>query len=298
MKQIAILGPTASGKSSLAISVAQKTNSDILSLDSLSVYKEVDIASAKPTLHERKGIKHWGIDVIYPNEKFSAVIFFKLYEEAKAITQKEGKNLIIVGGTSFYLKSMIDGLSPTPKLSSKNREKTQNLLLDLKCAYDIILKNDKAYADKISSNDSYRIQKWLEIYYETGMGMSEYFAKYKKEPIIKDIAIYDILIDREKLKERISKRTALMFQDGLVDEVCFLEKKYTRAPNSMKAIGIKEVLEYLDGKISLKEAEEKISLNTAGLAKRQQTFNRAQFENIISKPIDKIENEIISYFGF
>jgi tRNA dimethylallyltransferase len=296
MKEIAILGATASGKTALAIEIAKEKGANILSLDSLSIYKEVDIVSAKPTLKEREGIKHFGIDELYIDEPFSVATFFKLYKKAKKISTAEGKNLIIVGGTSFYLKSMIEGLSIKLSVSDKTKEKIKNILLDLPSAYLNLQKLDPAYAKKISSNDSYRIEKWYEIYLESKMIPTNYFAQNKKEPIIKDIPIFDILVDRENLRKKIEKRTELMLKSGLIDEIFFLEKKYTRKPTPMGAIGIKETLMYLDGFIDKRELQNLITIHTAQLAKRQETFNKSQFPQkikLLKQDLSKIISKYI-----
>ncbi len=292
-KLIALLGPTASGKSDLAIKLAQKTNSYILSLDSLSIYKEIDIASAKPSLQERCGILHFGIDEIFPNQPFSAVLFFDLYKKAKAQAKKQNKNLIIVGGSGFYLKAMIDGLSNEPKYKKETLQKTKEAIANIDKAYEFIKKEDPAFAKKITAKDRYRCEKWFKIFFETGLNASSYFKMHKKKPIIDKIDIFEIAIKREVLRQRIKKRTQDMIKSGLIDEVTYLEKKYSRSPNAFKAIGIKEVLDFLDGKLNKKEMEEKIATNTAKLAKRQQTFNKTQFTNIIRKPADELYEDML-----
>jgi tRNA dimethylallyltransferase len=296
MKEIALLGATASGKSALAIDVAKEVDANILSLDSLAIYKEVDIVSAKPTIKEREGIKHFGIDVISLDAYFSAATFFDLYKEAKEISQQEGKHLIIVGGTSFYLKSMIEGLSTKIKPSKATKEEVITLLKNPHQAYETILEKDPHYAKNISYHDSYRIGKWYEIYLESKMSATHYFQQHQKEGVLKDIPIFDIMIDRELLRDRISKRTSIMIKQGVIDEVFALEKKYTRLPNPMKAIGIVESLAYLDGKIDKKELHYLISIHTAQLAKRQETFNKSQFPNVKKLLIKDLKKELLSIF--
>ncbi len=297
MKEIVILGQTASGKSALAIDLAQKFDANILSLDSLAIYKGTDIVSAKPNMHERKGIKHFGIDILEIDNYFSAATFFDLYKEAKEQSIKEDKHLIIVGGTSFYLKSMMEGLSPKVNLSKENKEKLQEILLDLKSAYEKITKTDPAYASKISSKDSYRIQKWFEIYLEKQIDTSTYFQKYNPKPLIKDIKIFDIAIERTVLSKRIETRTTDMIKEGLIDEIFQLEKRYTRKPNPMKAIGIKETLDFLDGKLSIKKLHEQISIHTMQLAKRQETFNNSQFTDKTKELSSSLINTISKYLN-
>ncbi len=276
MKITALLGATASGKTAKSLQLALELDAYVLSLDSLSIYKEIDIASAKPTPKERGDILHFGIDEIYPNEDFNVSIFFDIFKKAKQKAIEDGKNLIIVGGTGFYLKSLISGLSSKPKISSKTKKEVQKIIKNLDNAYNIINKNDKTYSQKISKNDSYRIEKWLEVFLETGVPASLYYKQNQQPPLIKELDILEINIPKDLLRQRVELRTKEMIKQGLIDEVIYLEKTYTRAPNSMKAIGIKETLEFLDGLINKKELEEKIILNTMKLAKRQKTFNKTQ----------------------
>jgi len=292
MKDIAILGATASGKTALSIKLAKEFGANILSLDSLSIYKEIDIASAKPTPKERCEIEHFGIDEIYPNENFNVSIFLDIYKKAKKISEKQSKHLIIVGGTGFYLKSLLSGLSPKPTISKESKNRVLDTLFDIEKAFGFIEKHDKTYAEKISPNDSYRIEKWLEIYFETGSSASAYFENNKQKPLILDIDIFEIETDKSRLKERIKLRTKGMLKNGLIDEVVYLEKNYTREPNSMKSIGIKETLEFLDGFINRDELEEKITQNTAKLAKRQRTFNSTQFPPHIKADTETLYKEI------
>ncbi|RXJ68651.1 tRNA (adenosine(37)-N6)-dimethylallyltransferase MiaA [Halarcobacter ebronensis] len=288
MKEIAIIGSTASGKTALSIDIAKKTDSFILSLDSLSVYKEIDIASAKPTKSERGDIVHFGIDEVYPNINFDVVQFFDCYKRAKNYAQENGKNLIIVGGTGFYLKAMIEGLSTGVN--------DVELDLSLDKTYELLHSLDKPYMEKISQNDSYRVKKAYSIYKQTGFIPTKYFELNPKEPIIKDLKIFEIVWDKEELKKRINLRTSLMLEEGIIDEVIYLEKKYTREPNCMSSIGIAETLEYLDGKINKTELEKKIALNTAKLAKRQNTFNKGQFKEKTSNFIESLNSDILKFF--
>lgn len=293
MKEVAILGPTASGKTALSLELAKVCNGIVLSLDSLSVYKEIDIASAKPTVEERGTIPHFGIDEIYPNEHFSSALFFETYKLAKKEALKNEKNLIIVGGTSFYLKSLTEGLNPKPKISEEAKKKIK--YTSSKEGHELIKQYDPVYADKISSNDKYRIEKWLEIFFTTNKPLTDYFHSSDKSPLIKDLEIYEIEVDRNELKNKIALRTNKMIQSGLIDEVLYLEKKYTRAPKAMKSIGIKETLEYLDGYLNLQELQTKITNKTAQLAKRQSTFNKSQFKGIIKADTKTLKTLIQAY---
>lgn len=290
MKEIAIIGSTASGKTALSLEIASKTNSIILSLDSLCVYKEIDIVSAKPTLEERGEILHFGIDEVYPNVEFDVVCFMELYKKAKEYALKNDKNLIIVGGTGFYLKALIDGLS----LGIETKIK---LDINVAEAYDLLYSLDEMYMKKIEKNDKYRVEKAYAIYKQTGLTPTLYFEKNPKIPLAKDLKIFEILWEKEELKKRVASRTNTMIKSGLIDEIIYLERKYTRAPNCMSSIGIVETFEYLDGKLSKEELEEKISQNTMKLAKRQNTFNKGQFLNKTSNIIDNLNSDILKYFS-
>lgn len=290
MKELAIIGTTASGKTALSLEIANKTNSIILSLDSLCVYKEIDIASAKPTKIERCDIVHFGIDEVFPNEKFDVIEFLNLYKNAKEYAEKNMKNLIIVGGTGFYLKALVDGISDGLKENT-------NLDMSLNDAYNLLYSLDKDYMQKIEPNDKYRVEKAYSIYKQSGLTPSQYFLKNPKIALSPNLPIFEILWEKDELINRISLRTKQMIKSGLIDETIYLEKKYTRAPNCMSSIGIIETLEYLDGKIDKKSLEDKIIQNTLKLAKRQNTFNKGQFTNRVSNIIPSLNSEIIKYFS-
>jgi tRNA dimethylallyltransferase len=293
IKQLAIIGPTASGKSDLAIKIALKIDAYILSIDSLSIYKEIDIVSAKPSKEELLLVKHFGIDVLYPNEYFSVEVFINLYKEVLQKCREDAKNLVIVGGSSFYLKSLMQGLSELPKIDNSIITKVNNQLKELEKSYKLLTKLDPEYMQNIDANDKYRIEKALLIYEASHQIPSQWFKLNPPKPIVQEIDIYNIDVDRDILRERIYKRTAKMLSQGLLDEIAYLEQKYTRLPNSMGSIGIVEVLEYLDSKVTKEKMLENISIHTAQLAKRQSTFNRTQFKNIISAPLEELENLIL-----
>lgn len=296
IKQLAIIGPTASGKSDLAIKIAQKIDAYILSIDSLSIYKEIDIVSAKPSKEELQNVQHFGVDVLRPDKYFSVDIFINLYREVLLKCRKDKKNLVIVGGTSFYLKSLVQGLSELPKISEEVLLTVKSKLSNLKQCHTFLSELDPEYMKNITPNDSYRIEKMLLIYEASSLSPSEWFRQNPPKPIIENLDIYNIDVDRAILRERISKRTSKMLELGLIDEICALEHKYSRLPHSMGAIGIVEVLQYLDGEVTLEQMLELISIHTAQLAKRQQTFNRTQFEGITSSPLEELEGIILSKY--
>jgi len=293
-KQLAIIGSTASGKTALAVKVVQKLDAHILSLDSLSIYKEIDIVSAKPTVEERQGIIHFGIDHLYPNESFDVTTYIDLYTQVREKCRKEKKNLVIVGGTSFYLKMLLEGISQRPKLTDEQTTTILQQMHNPTDVYTMLMEVDPTYMQKIERGDSYRMQKALEIFVATGEKPSSYFKANPPQPIIAEpLPIYEISWDRKILRERIKIRTEQMVKQGLIDEIIALEKKYTRAPNCMKAIGIKETLMYLDGIYDKEMLVEKIAVNTGRLAKRQVTFNNSQFENVVKESLENLEKRLL-----
>lgn len=278
MKQLAIIGSTASGKSDLALQAALKHNAIILSIDSLSIYKEIDIASAKPCIDELACVKHFGTDVLSPNETATVFTFINEYRKAHEYAKLHRKNLIIVGGSSFYLKSMLDGLSFVPPMSDETKKRSALMLQNLGETHTFLSLIDPQGMAKITPADSYRLEKMLQLYLETNTPPSQWFAQHPPAPIITQCPVLNITIERSVLRERINLRTHKMITAGLIDEVAFLEQRYGRSPNSMKAIGVIETLEFLDGKIDKERLLNDITTHTSQLAKRQQTFNTNQFE--------------------
>jgi len=296
MKQIAIIGPTASGKSDLAITMALQHNAYILSIDSLSIYKEIDIASAKPSTDELAQVKHFGVNEIYLDAHFDVAIFITLYKKVLKEAQNNGKNLIIVGGTSFYLKSLTTGLSELPNYSQHTKDKVAKMLLDLPSSHAYLNDIDKDYMKTIQASDAYRIEKMLLLVLESGMSPTAWFKTHPPVATINKLDIFNIEVERALLRERIVQRTHKMASSGLIDEVAMLEHKYGRDHNAMKAIGIIEVLEYLDGFVSKEEMIENIITHTAQLAKRQQTFNRTQFTRAVSAELTELPELINKAF--
>lgn len=286
--EFALIGTTASGKSNLALKIAKEFNGVILSLDSLSVYKEINIASAKPTALELESVKHFGINLIFPNEYFSVGEFIKEYEKAKSYAQNLQIPLIITGGSGFYLKAMMSGLAP--KIGDIKCD------LNLEQIYELILKIDPEFGSKFSKNDKFRLEKWYSIYATTGEIPSKFLRENTAEPIISNLQIFEILWDREVLRDRIKIRTAKMLENGLIDEAKYLFDKYGFETKSLNSIGLKECGEFLRGELGKDELYEQICTHTAQLAKRQRTFNKSQFlENKISQDLTNLENSIKEY---
>lgn len=294
-KIIAIIGATCSGKSALALKIAPFFNAYIFSIDSLSIYQEIDIASAKPSLDELSTIKHFAINVLKPSEYVNAGIFLDLLHETLDICSKDSKNLIIVGGSSFYLKSIIHGLSPKPKGNLAINATFQNLIaLPLPKQYEFLSHLDKIYCDKIKPTDSYRIQKGIEIFSLTGLSPSNFFMQNPAIPFHLPITIYNIKVPKEILHTNIYKRTTQMLQHGIIDETEAILQKYGSAIQPFKSIGLKECLMYLQHNLAYSDLHPLISTHTKQLAKRQTTFNRTQFSNSIELDILSNFNDILT----
>ena len=296
MKQIAIIGPTASGKSDLAITMALQHNAYILSIDSLSIYKEIDIASAKPSQEELAQVEHFGVNAVTIDQHFDVAIFIRLYQEVYEKAQRDGKNLIIVGGTSFYLKSLTSGLSELPEYSEETKRTVSKMLQDLPAAHAFLVRQDPEYMRQIKESDAYRIEKMLLLTLQSKMTPTQWFHQHPPQPVIEDLQLFNIEVARPLLRERIVTRTKTMIKMGLIDEIAALELKYGRHHNAMKAIGVIEVLGFLDGDLSKEEMIESIITHTAQLAKRQQTFNRTQFTNATSAELASLPERISQFF--
>ncbi len=293
LKQYAILGPTASGKTALALDLARQTGGNILSLDSLAVYRHIDIASAKPARTERGSVPHFGLDLIDPDMPFDVTEFIHSYHRAADDARARNVPLIIAGGSGFYLKMLIEGISPLPDISDTLQQEVQQMLEDLREAYSVLMRIDPALARTIEPTDRYRIEKALLIARATHAAPTDYFRAHPPVPVITTpLPLYEIVIARPLLRERIALRTAKMLRDGLIDEVCGLERRYTRAPHPMKAIGIREVLDYLDGIFTYEQMREAIITHTARLAKRQVTFNKTQFDTVFRGTAQEIRDAI------
>ena len=262
----------------MSIEVAKKLNGEIISSDSMQIYKYMDIGTAKVTKEEMDGIKHYLVDFIEPDTRYTVSNFKHDSEKAIEKILKKGKTPIVVGGTGLYVNSLIYGIDYQHmefNLDYRNelmkRAESKDELLDL---YNQAVDIDPNAMKKISLNDKKRIIRILEIYQATGKTKTELELLSKKNGIKYDFRKFAINWEREKLYERINLRVDLMIKDGLVDEVRNLLKKYKTYPTAMQALGYKEVVQYLENKLSYEEMIEKIKLETRHYAKRQLTWFR------------------------
>ncbi len=272
-KIVVICGPTASGKTGLGIALANKINGEIISSDSMQIYKDMDIGTAKPTIEEQAQAKHHLIDFVSPDQRYSVADFKKDAEKKIEEILSQGKTPIIVGGTGLYVNSLIYNIEYKEEKTDLDYRKSLEKI-DLTTLYDEALKIDEIAAKKISPNDRKRITRILEIYHTTGRTKTELDRESIKEPKY-DYRIFVLNMDREILYDRINKRVDLMIEDGLIDEVKSILQKYNEFPTAMQGLGYKEVVEYLNGDTTKEEMIEKIKRESRRYAKRQLTWFRS-----------------------
>jgi len=294
-KVIVIAGPTASGKTSLGVELAKKINGEVISADSMQIYKDMTIGTAKPTPEETENIPHYLIDFVSPDERYSVADFKKDAEEKIDEILAKGKVPIIVGGTGLYIDSLVYGIEfPDIEYDEEYRNslmKEAETEEGLNKLYEEAKKIDPKAMEKISPSDKKRISRVLEIYHATGKTKTELEIKSREKGVKYDYIVFAIDWDREKLYERINLRVDIMIEQGLVDEVKNVYNKYEKFPTAMQGLGYKEVVEYLEGKISFEEMVEKIKLETRHFAKRQLTWFRKNKDIIwIDGQQDKLKN--------
>lgn len=294
-KVIVIVGPTASGKTALSIELAKKIDGEIISCDSMQIYKDMNIGSAKPTIEEMQGIKHYMIDIAEPTERFSVAEYKKRSEEAIEEILQKGKVPIIVGGTGLYANSLIYNIEYNEIMLDeeyrKNLMKISETEAGLATLYEKARRIDPVAMEKISSNDKKRIIRVLEIKHSTGKNKTELELESRKNEVKYEYKVFAINMPREILYDRINKRVDIMIENGLIDEVENIIEKYKEFPTAMQAIGYKEIVMYLKGELTKQEAIEKIKQESRRYAKRQITWFK-KIENIkwIDGLKDKDEN--------
>lgn len=281
-KVLVICGPTASGKTSLSIEIAKRINGEIISADSMQIYKDMDIGTAKVTKDEMQGIKHYMIDFLSPEERYSVAQFKEDAEEAIEEVIRKGKVPIVVGGTGLYINSLIyninyNDITINQEYRDELNEIAENEGLDR--LYKEACKIDAEAMKNISPNDQKRIIRVLEIYKQTGKTKTELEIESRKIEPKYDYKVYAINMEREKLYERINKRVDIMIEKGLIDEVKKILEKYIEFPTAMQGLGYKEVVEYLQKKSTKEEMVDKIKMESRRYAKRQITWFK-KIENI------------------
>lgn len=295
-KVIVIAGPTASGKTALSIELAKKVNGEIISSDSMQIYKDMDIGTAKVTKEEMQGIEHYLVDFVSPEERYSVSNFKKDSENAIEQILAKGKVPIVAGGTGLYIDSLIYGIEYQ---EMEFDLEYRNFLMEqaeteegLKKLYDQAIKIDEEAMQNISQNDKKRIIRVLEIFKATGKNKTEQEKLSRQNGVKYDFSVFAIDMERELLYERINKRVDIMLEQGLIDEVKTLKEKYNHFPTAMQGLGYKEVVDFLEERCTYEEMVEKIKQETRRYAKRQLTWFRKNKETIWLNAANGVENNI------
>lgn len=300
MKQplIVLTGPTAVGKTELSIELAKLVNGEIISADSMQVYRHMDIGTAKITPEEMQGVKHYLIDVLNPDEEFNIVLFQTLAKQAMKEIYEKGKIPILVGGTGFYIQSVLYDIDFTKtQTDSTYRMELESLAKEKGAFYlhEQLQKIDPASAKKIHANNIKRVIRALEFYKLTGKKISEHNEKEQSKESPYNFAYFVLNQDRKVLYERIDKRVDNMVKHGLIQEVKSLyEKGYQKNLVSMQGLGYKEIISYLEGDCTLEEAVYILKRDTRHFAKRQITWFKREKEVIWVDKQNKTEDEILA----
>lgn len=281
---IVIGGPTACGKTGFSIKLAKEIGGEIISADSMQVYRYMDIGTAKVTPEEAEGVPHYLIDEFDPDEEYNVMLF---QQKAKAYMEQiwaKGKVPILVGGTGFYINALLyDNDFTETDNDTSYREECYRLAQEQgpEVLYERLKEIDPEYAAIMHANNVKRVTRALEYHYLTGQKFSEHNAEQKEKETPYDAAVIILSMDREKLYERIELRIDIMMEQGLLEEVKgLLDKGYTPELVSMQGIGYKEFIPYFNGECTLEEAVTQLKTNTRRFAKRQLTWFRRQIEGL------------------
>ena len=283
-KIILLAGPTASGKSKLAIHLAKKMNGEIINADSMQIYKEFFILSSRPRRSETKKIKHHMYGIVSVKKYFSAGDWLKEVKKKVNLCLKKKKIPIIVGGTGLYFNTITKGISKIPDIDTKTRNNVRALFKTLgsKKFYEKLLELDPKVKDRIYPKDSQRMQRAYEVKLKTKKSLFDWFAKTKSDFLDFDLRKVFIDIPRKDLLVKISNRTELMFKENCLGEVKkFNTLRLNKSLSANKLIGVQEINRFIKEKISLDECKDLINIKTRQYAKRQNTWARGHMKNWI-----------------
>ncbi|WP_026895064.1 tRNA (adenosine(37)-N6)-dimethylallyltransferase MiaA [Clostridiisalibacter paucivorans] len=290
---VILVGPTAIGKTAISIQIAKKIDGEIISADSMQIYKYMDIGTAKVNEEEMNSIKHYMIDEILPNEEFSASDFQQKAKYYIKTIANKGKIPMLVGGTGLYINSIVYNLDFTNAVSDWELRAKYNRIAEKfgnGYLHEELKKVDLESYNRIHINDRKRIIRALEIYHITGKPMSYYYKKFREENKEYRLIFLGLNMNRKRLYERINKRVDTMIEKGIIDEVKnLLSKGYSPSSIALQGLGYKEIIKYLEGEWSLEEAIHILKRDTRRFAKRQITwfrrdkrirwFNKDNYEN-------------------
>ena len=275
---VVVCGPTASGKTALSVELAKRLSGEIISADSMQIYKGMDIATAKPTAQEKQGIPHYLMDFLDPHDSFSVADYVKMAHERITDIASRGKLPIVVGGTGLYISSLIDNLSFEETESDYEYRDELRLLAQEKgngYLLRMLREIDPDTAAKLHENNLNRIIRALEVYKTTGKTMSEQQRLSRLSPSPYDPCMIQLDYDRETLYDRINRRVDIMLEQGLVEEArAIYDRNYDRSLPALQGLGYKQLFRVFDGEYTLSEGIEAIKQETRRFAKRQLTWFR------------------------
>ncbi len=286
---IVLVGPTAIGKTALSLQLVERFDCEIISMDSMQVYRYMDIGTAKPTPDEQARVKHHMIDIVYPDESFDAAMYAKMARETVMKLDRRDVVSFVVGGTGFYIKALLYGLFIGPAkggdVNVRERLKGEAAVHGAAFLHTRLSKCDPIAAENIHPNDTYRIIRALEVYEITGKSISEYHEEHRfaDEPF--KVLTIGLDMNREILYDRINSRVDAMIDAGLIDEVKgLLDNGYSENLKPMQSIGYRHAVDYIKGRVSWDEALSTLKRDTRRYAKRQMTWFKADSQTVWMKP--------------
>ena len=276
----------------MSVELAKRLGAEIVNADSMQIYKYMDIGTAKPDMEERQGIPHHLIDIVEPDEQFSVARYCECAKEAIDFVHTKGKPVVMVGGTGLYVDSLVNNIQFSEIDADEEYRKKMDALaeeLGNEHIHNMLMEIDPKSGAKIATADRKRIIRALEVYHLTGKTITWHNEQSRSVPSPYNTTMFAIDVDREVLYDKINRRVDIMIENGLVDEVkSIINKGIKKDSTAMQAIGYKEIAEYLDGKIPLEEAIDKIKQGSRRYAKRQLTWYRRNEKINWVKNIDEV----------
>lgn len=268
---IVITGPTGSGKTELSLELCSRLNAEIINVDSVQIYRELDIGSAKPSLSERKGVPHHCFDIFSPDEEVDAAQFSREVVQHVRAVKRRGRVPVLVGCSGLYLSFLFAETHELPRTDSRVRATLQGK--SLASLFDMLRKCDPERASQLHPGDSARIIRALECYIQTGVSQSELFKRPPSPPLLKGMFLV-LNPERKQLYERLNRRSSQMVRQGIVEETQSVIAKYGSRLRVLRSLGYRQVMEYLEGSYGYDALAGEIALHTRHYAKRQTTFWR------------------------
>jgi tRNA dimethylallyltransferase len=294
---IVLTGPTAVGKTELSLALAAEINAEIISADSMQIYKNMDIGTAKASAGERKLVNHHLLDIVEPDEDYSVSRFQEDADQSIKKIKDAGKIPLLVGGTHLYIKAVLEGfMLPEIEPDYNLRQRLENLAEEkgTQAVHSILAEKDPVTAEKLHPNDIRRVIRAIEIYEQSGKTKSQYKKEQEERPPRYSAYKFALIRSRKNLYQRINKRVDLMMDNNLLEEVKFLLDNYNLSDTARQALGYKEIISHFNGEITLESAVEKIKKRSRHFAKRQLTWLRKEDDLIVFNIEEESKNSILA----